>query len=381
MQSLEDSTDLRIKLEVISSLSEIDKEEWNNLTEGNPFVSFGFLNNLESTDCLGPQGWYPQHITFHDEKQGLVAAVPLFIRDNSYGEFVFDWAWADAYNRAGGKYYPKIVSASPFSPVSGPRLLVKNSITDKEPLQRALIKAVTSLCQSNNLSSWHSLFPKENEIQLYRDSELLIRVGCQYHWFNEGFETFDDFLGSLKSKRRKEIRRERKAAAQEELTFEVAVGGSITDEQWSAFHQFYCSTFHRKWGEPRLTRDFFYSLSETPDMMPVLFLAKNDREYVAGAFGVQGPNSLYGRHWGCSEHYNMLHFELCYYRTIEYCIENRLDTLDAGAQGEHKLQRGFKTVKTFSAHWINDTRFRSAVANFLSEETRAIDAYVESKTH
>ncbi len=380
MLILENNETSTVKLEVVSSISGIDRDDWNSLTGGNPFVSFSFLNNLENTNCLSPQGWYPQHITISDEKDGLLAAMPLFIRDNSYGEFVFDWAWADAYNRAGGDYYPKIVSASPFSPVSGPRLLVKDSIADKNPLKLALIKAATDLCQTHRLSSWHSLFPKESEINLYQECELLIRIGCQYHWFNDGFNTFEDFLESLKSKRRKEIRRERKAAEKSGLSFEVAVGKDIKDEQWSTFYQFYCATFLRKWGDPRLTEEFFHTLSNSPDTKPVLFLAKKENHYVAGAFGIHGRDCLYGRHWGCNEHYDMLHFELCYYRTIDYCIENGLGCLDAGAQGEHKLQRGFKAIKTFSAHWIREPRFRIAISNFLAEETKAVNAYIASKS-
>lgn len=363
-------------LKVLSSLKDVTKTEWNSLTDGNPFVSYSFLRNLESYNCLGPQGWEPRHVTLRNSEGELLGAMPLYLRSNSYGEFVFDWAWADAYQRAGGHYYPKLVTASPFSPVSGPRLLAKSMKEETNIAKKKLISATTKLCVENNISSWHSLFPVESEIELFKNSGLLIRIGCQYHWYNEDFNSFENFLSTLKSKRRKEIRRERAAAKENGLCFEVAVGKDISEEQWQSFFEFYCSTFYKKWGEPRLNLDFFTALSDTLDAKPVLFLAKKDKKYVAGAFAILGEDTLYGRHWGCAEHYNMLHFELCYYRTIEFCIENRLTCLDAGAQGEHKLKRGFAPTKTYSAHWITDKNFKDAIANFLEEETRAINAYI-----
>ena len=363
-----------------SSLEDVTKTEWNSLTNGNPFVSYSFLRNLESHNCLRPQGWEPRHVTLRNSQGQLLGAMPLYLRSNSYGEFVFDWAWADAYQRAGGQYYPKLVTASPFSPVSGPRLLANASKEETNIAKKTLISATTNLCIENNISSWHSLFPAESEIELFESSGLLIRIGCQYHWYNEGFNSFENFLSTLKSKRRKEIRRERAAAKENGLCYEIAVGKDISEEQWQSFFGFYCSTFYKKWGEPRLNLDFFTALSGTSDAKPVLFLAKKEKKYVAGAFAILGEDTLYGRHWGCAEHYSMLHFELCYYRTIEFCIDNRLECLDAGAQGEHKLKRGFAPTKTYSAHWITDKNFKGAIANFLDEETRAVDAYITSKS-
>jgi len=363
-----------MRLTVVDSLAGIDPADWDALAGSDPFVRHGFLHGVEAANCLAPQGWYPQHLVVHDGAR-LVGALPLYVRDNSYGEFVFDWSWAEAYQRAGGSYYPKLVSAVPFSPVSGHRLLLGGGAADG-PVAKLLIDAAVRACNDNELSSWHCLFLREDERDAFEAAGLLARLGCQYHWYNEDYRDFDAFLACLSSKKRKQIKRERRLVAEQDLTIETLVGADITPTQWTVFHRFYCSTFARKWGEPRLTEAFFQSLDERLPGAPVLILARAGDEYVAGAFALQGGDTLYGRHWGATGRHESLHFELCYYRTIDFCIQHGLRRLDAGAQGEHKLARGFRPVKTWSMHWIRDPGFRRAVRDFLGHEQQAIEQYI-----
>ncbi len=365
-----------MKLEVVESLADIAPETWDALAGEDPFLRHGFLHGLEDTGCLEPQGWYPQHVLARVDGE-LVGALPLYLRDNSYGEFVFDWSWADAYERAGGRYYPKLVTAVPFSPVSGRRVLVRDD-AHGERAARALIDAAVQLCNDNSLSSWHCLFLDAQEKTLCEDAGLVARLGCQYHWFNDDYADFDAFLAALSSKKRKQVRRERRQVAAQELTIETLVGAAITPAHWSVFHDFYCSTFHRKWGEPRLNEAFFQTLDARLPGAPVLILARNGADYVAGAFALRGGDTLYGRHWGCNARYDNLHFELCYYQTIDFCIRHGLRRLDAGAQGEHKLARGFVPVQTWSTHWIRDAGFRRAVQDFVNQERHALEQYIAS---
>jgi predicted N-acyltransferase len=365
----------KLEIKVVGSLAEIEPEEWNALSDKDPFLKHGFLHGLEKTDCLEPQGWYPQHLVVM-EKGLLVGALPLFVRDNSYGEFVFDWSWADAYERAGGRYYPKLVSAVPFSPVMGQRLLVDRSHPAASEIVKSLINTVRNACENSDFSSWHCLFPHESEMTDLKNEGLLVRLGCQYHWLNDNYRDFDDFLGRLISKKRKQIKRERRKVTESELSIEVLEGQDISADHWSTFYNFYCSTFERKWGAPRFTEDFFQQLQLNLPDTAVLLLASDRKKIVAGAFALRGGDTLYGRHWGCAEHYDNLHFELCYYRTIEFCIEKKLRRLDAGAQGEHKIARGFVPVRTWSAHWLKEQSFRSAVRQFLVQETNSIEEYL-----
>ncbi len=366
-----------INVQVVDALNKIDPVAWDRLAGNDPFLRHGFLSGLEDTGCLSPQGWYPQHLVIH-RGGALAGALPLYIRDNSYGEFVFDWSWADAYERAGGQYYPKLVTAIPFSPVGGRRLLVDVESEDADTLCNVLVSAGVRACEDNELSSWHCLFPDDTALERFEQAGLMRRLGVQYHWFNQQYESFNHFLSQLTSKKRKQIKRERRLVAEQGIQIETLVGDEITAEQWSVFHRFYCSTFHRKWGEPRFTEEFFHSLNERLPGAPVLVVAKSGREYVAGAFALQNGETMYGRHWGCAARYDNLHFELCYYRTIDFCIANGLRRLDAGAQGEHKLARGFVPVRTWSAHWIRDGGFRRAVDDFLRQERNGLEQYIES---
>jgi len=307
----------------------------------------------------------------------LLAALPLYLRDNSFGEFVFDWSWADAHEQHIGPYYPKLVNAIPFTPVAGPRLLIHPRADDPEQLRRLLIDTAIAFAEREGLSSLHSLFPDAGDKEQFAATGLLVRGGCQYHWFNNDYGCFDDFLAALTSKRRKEIRRERRSVRDRDLEIEILQGADIRDSDWAVFYDFYCSTFERKWGQPRLTLEFFQHLSASITAPPLLILARAGGQYVAGAFAVIGRDTLYGRHWGCNSGYRNLHFELCYYQTLEFCIQNRLQCLDAGAQGEHKLSRGFIPIPTWSCHWLRHPGFRSAVADFVEREQALIDAAIK----
>ena len=375
MNQIRNGTDL--KVECVNSLGTVQPSEWNALTEGNPFISHDFLLNLESSNCLEPQGWFSNHLIIR-KGSNLVAALPTYARNNSYGEFVFDWSWAEAYERAGRNYYPKLVSASPFSPVTGPRLLYNKNFDNHDYAKKILINAVHDICSTNELSSWHTLFFDPSSLDFYKNQELLIRLGVQYHWKNDNFKDFTEFLATLNSKHRKSIKRERKKIADSQIQIEVIEGKNISESHWELFYDFYCSTFKKKWSQPRLNKEFFLNISGSKEYKPVLFLAKEENQYVAGAFALATKHCLYGRHWGATTYHEHLHFELCYYQTIEYCIQNNIKKLDAGAQGEHKLKRGFHPVKTYSAHLIIEDSFRSAISEFLVKETEAIENYIDS---
>ncbi len=361
---------------VTNTLSAVPAASWDRLVDARePFLSHAVLYGMEAHDCLEGQGWQSSHLLAYELDQ-LVGALPLYIRDNSYGEFVFDWAWAEAYERAGGHYYPKLVTAVPFTPVTGSRLLLASNA----PVATAtsLVNFAIQLAADHRLSSWHCLFPSEQQLAAIDHPDIILREGCQYHWFNQEYRDFEAFLATLTSKRRKEIRRERREVSAAGIEIEVFEGQAITEALWDIFYRFYCDTFDRKWGAPRFTASFFKHLSTSNAATPILFLARAGTEYVAGAFALRGSDTLFGRHWGCNRFVKNLHFELCYYQTIDYCIRHGLARVDAGAQGEHKITRGFNPVKTWSAHWIRDPGFRRAVADFCRRERAHIDDYVTS---
>lgn len=360
------------------SLAGINGSAWNALTDGaNPFVSHEYLHGLERHDCLEAHGWTPCHLgAFAGDR--LVGALPLYLRNNSYGEFVFDWAWADAFERAGGRYYPKLVSAIPFAPVIGPRLLTPAGGGEAEHIRDVLLQSALAFADEAGLSSCHSLFTAGSDSPAFLRNNLLERLTCQFHWHNREYRDFQDFLDGLSSKRRKQIRRERRQVADHAIGIEVLRGDEISESQWEIFHDFYCSTFHRRWGSPRLTLDFFRSLSESLPRQTLLILARRGGDYIAGAFSMVGTDAVYGRHWGCSEYHPFLHFELCYYQTVDFCIRHGLTRVDAGVQGEHKLSRGFEPVAARSYHWIRHDGFREAVADYLARESREMDWYLQN---
>ncbi len=354
---------------ISTSIAEIDAAQWNALlTNDYPFLQHDFLLALEQHDCLQPWGWHPVIFQVHNDAGELVAACNSYIKDNSYGEFVFDWAWAEAYQRHQLPYYPKLVASVPFTPAQGSRLLVKNN---ERALKQQLIQMMQSFCVKQNLSSAHFLFCEDDDMQVFHEENLLTRFDYQYHWHNQNYESFDAFLQTLTSKRRKNIKRERRIATQSGVKIEILHGTELNELQWQKLYEFYRVTFLRKSGAPTFTLAFFKAVAHYLRAA----LAMHNDEIVAGAILYQGNNTLYGRHWGSVEHYNQLHFEVCYYRGIEYCIDHKLACFEPGAQGEHKIWRGFLPVKTRSAHWIEHQGFRAAISEFLNREAQAVDHY------
>lgn len=366
-----------VAIKIIKSLSEVSPEAWDACAgTDNPFVRHAFLSALEdSGSATGETGWLGQHLVIEDPAGGIAACAPLYLKSHSYGEYVFDWGWADAYERAGGRYYPKLQCAVPFTPVTGPRLLVNQALPDgqRREMRLALIAGMAQLAQNLSVSSLHVTFPTEDEWEAFGSAGYLQRIGQQFHWENKGFKTFDDFLGELSSRKRKNIKKERRAVHDAGLDIRVLEGADITEAHWDAFFQFYMDTTDKKWGQAYLTRRFFSLLGERLGRAVVLIVVEKDGRPVAGALNLRGGDTLYGRNWGCVADYKFLHFEACYYQAIDYAIAHGLKWVEAGAQGPHKVQRGYLPRRTFSAHWIADKGFRDAVSGFLKDESRGIE--------
>jgi predicted N-acyltransferase len=358
-------------------IADIAPAEWDSCAGAdNPFVSHAFLSALEDSGSAGARtGWLPQHAALRDSGGHLVAAAPMYAKSHSYGEYVFDHGWANAYERAGGSYYPKLQVAVPFSPVPGPRLLTRPG----GPIAiDALAGALVQGCEELGLSSVHVTFCQEPEWAALGEAGWLQRIGVQFHWSNAGYASFDDFLGSFSSRKRKTVRRERRDANDAGLVFRTLVGTEITERDWAEFYKFYTSTVDRKWGSAYLTNRFFPLLSERLGDAVVLMLAEHDGKPVAGALNLAGSDTLYGRNWGCRGDWPFLHFELCYYRAIDYAIARGLRRVEAGAQGEHKIQRGYLPSTTYSAHWIAHPGLRRAIAAFLEQERPEMRAHMNA---
>jgi uncharacterized protein len=349
---------------IASGISGLNARAWDRLAESNPFVSHAFLSALEMSGSVGRgTGWTPAPILIEDDAAHLVSAAPAYLKTHSQGEYVFDHGWAEAWTRAGGEYYPKLQVAVPFTPVPGPRLL------GTRPQQ--LLAAIEAVTAQNGLSSAHITFIGEAEAAECERRGWLLRHGIQYHWFNRGYRSFDEFLAALSSRKRKAIRKER-TAARADLDFRVLRGAEIGPAEWDALWGFYQDTGSRKWGRPYLTRAFFDLVGERMGDSVVLFLAYRDGSPIAGALNFAGPDALYGRYWGTTREIPFLHFELCYYQAIEWVIDHGLGSVQAGAQGEHKISRGYEPVITNSAHFIPNRGFRDAVSDFLATERSAI---------
>ena len=361
--------DGRVTLRVGESVSSFDAAAWDACAgDANPFVSHAFLSALEdSGSAVARTGWQPLPIAFDEADGSLAGVAPAYAKSHSQGEYVFDHSWADAWERAGGRYFPKLLIASPFSPVPGPRLLARTA-----DAARALIAGAEALVDRHSMSGAHANFVADDQLDLFRDAGWLIREGTQFHWANRGYATFDDFLGDLASRKRKAIRKERSSAV-DGLDIVHLSGRDLTEAHWDAFWYFYQDTGSRKWGRPYLTRSFFSMLGERMAGKVLLMLALRDGKPIAGALNLIGADTLYGRYWGCREDVPFLHFELCYYQAIDAAIERGLSKVEAGAQGEHKLARGYVPVPTWSAHYIPDAGFRSAIADFLARERRAVE--------
>lgn len=353
---------------VAPSVGSLPAAEWDRLAgSANPFVSHAFLTALEDSGSVGPgTGWGPAPIVIEDAAGGLLAALPAYLKGHSQGEYVFDHAWADAWERAGGDYYPKLQIAAPFTPATGPRLLLAD-----EAYAAPLLRAAEQLCRQHGLSSAHATFIEPCQLPLFERAGWMGRSDIQFHWINRGYDSFDAFLGHLASRKRKAVRKERQAA-QQGVQIRALTGAEIRPEHWDAFWLFYQDTGARKWGHPYLTREAFDLFGERLAEQVLLVLAFEDERPIAGALNFIGTDALYGRYWGCLADKPFLHFELCYYQAIDAAIERGLARVEAGAQGGHKLARGYEPVQTRSMHWIADSGFRSAVADFLERERAGV---------
>ncbi len=342
----------------------------------NPFVSHAFLSSLEESGCVSARtGWAPQHLLVEDATGAVLAAMPCYLKNHSRGEYVFDHGWAEAFAQAGGRYYPKLQVSVPFTPVTGPRLLVRPG-PQMESAREALVAGALQLCKRRQASSLHITFATESEWNYLTKLGLLARNDCQFHWFNDNYTSFEDFLAALSSRKRKILKRERREALEGIEIFRLT-GKQLTESAWDAFFAFYMDTGSRKWGQPYLNRAFFSIVSAKMADRIVLVLAKRGGHYVAGALNFLGDNTIYGRYWGTAESRPFLHFEVCYYQAIEYAIEHKLARVEAGAQGPHKLARGYMPVTTYSAHWIADPGLRRAVADYLLRERAHVAAESE----
>ena len=366
---------------VENSIENIGKKNWNNCANHeassyNPFVSYEFLNALEKSDSVnGDSGWYTSFFVAKDKDDKIIGCTPAYLKNNSSGEYVFDYSWAEAYQRVGRSYYPKLQISIPFTPVSTPKLLTKdqNDIDTKV----FMLQAIEDFCSEHAISSAHLTFLNEKELNTLQNKKWLIRTDQQFHWFNDNYNDFNDFLSDLSSRKRKNIKKERDEANKNGLVIETLNHKEIQEFHWDEFYKFYIDTSMRKWGQPYLNRDFFSLIGQTLSENILLIMVKNNNKYIAGALNFIGGDTIYGRNWGCIEDHKNLHFEVCYYRAIDFAINNKLKKVEAGAQGAHKISRGYQPSKTFSAHWIKDIDFFEAISNYLKDERVYIQENIE----
>ncbi|OUS13522.1 GNAT family N-acetyltransferase [Gammaproteobacteria bacterium 53_120_T64] len=342
-----------------------------------PFLSSAFLDSLEHSGSVGPDtGWLPAHVRLEDAPDNS-AFMPTYVKTHSWGEYVFDWAWADAYQRNGLDYYPKLVSAIPFSPATGPRV-VFNGQGDRRQVCQNLFQQVRELADEQRAHSWHLLFPDADTLDWFQHPELMLRTGVQYHWLNRGYESFEHFLAGFASRKRKMVKRERRRVGEQGIDVELLAGSAIDPELWRFFYQLYQSTYRKRSGNGGyLSQAFFLQLGASMADNIAMAVARKQGQPIACALYFHGDDTLYGRYWGCAEEYDFLHFELCYYQGIEYAIQRGLQRFDAGAQGEHKIVRGFEPLATHSLHWIRHPGFATAIGDFLDRETVEIKRYIE----
>jgi hypothetical protein len=389
-----------IKLEAVPSVGDVAPKEWDACANpasvyagdakpstladvgcsgadpkpsSNPFVSHAFFHAAEeSGSAIGRTGWVPRHLVAKVGGQ-VAGIVPCYLKSHSQGEYVFDRGWADAYERAGGRYYPKLQASVPFTPATGPRLLIRDGV-DREKIGSALAQGLVALCGLSKASSAHVTFARETDWRLLASHGFLQRTDQQFHWHNQGYSGFDDFLATLNSRHRKAIKRERREAVAADISIHWLTGKDITEDVWDAFFMFYMETGSRKWGRPYLTRMFFSLIGETMSKDVLLVMAKRNNRWIAGAINFIGSDTLFGRNWGAIEHHPFLHFEVCYYQAIDFAIKHGLKTVEAGAQGEHKIARGYLPQTTYSAHYIADPDLRRAIADYLKRERAYVAA-------
>ncbi|RVU81779.1 N-acetyltransferase [Leucothrix sargassi] len=376
-----------MQIKIHSEIKQLPAAEWNALVDdNNPFMRHEFLEALENHGCVGAEfGWIPCHIGIYEDGK-LSAAMPLYQKYNSYGEFVFDHAWADAYKQSGLQYFPKLVSATPYTPATGQRLLT-NSPDAPDAHYQLLMQTIAQFSIENKISSFHCLFPRADQLDWLaqlslNDSQVLLRHDVQFHWNNNDYKDFEDFLSALTAKKRKNIRQERKRMQQSGVKLRLLDGHTATDKDWEDFAHFYKITFEEKWSTPTLNAGFFKEVAaKLPDQVFLVLADLPDNEdgtqgeCIAGSLMFRSNTRLYGRHWGCTQHIDKLHFEACYYQGIEYCIHHKLQVFEPGAQGEHKIARGFIPTQTRSAHWLNNSPYQEAIAQYVNHEKVAIDEY------
>lgn len=368
---------MEIEAQFLTSMGEIPAREWNGITGVDyPFGRHEFLYGLEKTGCVTAEsGWQPCHLVLR-QGQVAIAVMPLYLKSHSYGEYVFDWSWADAWQRSGLRYYPKLVSAIPFTPATGPRLSIAEGFS-QETLWPAALRAIQQLAGQQDISSWHLLFPERDVSCRLLEAGLHQRTATQFHWFNEGYGSFEDFLAGFSSRKRKTLKRERTRVKEQGLVLETLSGSDIGEREWQQFYRFYQLTYAKRSGHGGyLNRAFFTETAAGMGEQAVMVLAYLDRQAVAGALYFRSSDTLYGRYWGCEQEFDCLHFEACYYQGIEFCIANKLQRFDPGAQGEHKIQRGFRPTPTWSNHWIADTGLSAAVGDFTRREAVHNEAYL-----
>jgi uncharacterized protein len=367
----------RLTVRVVDDLSTVPAAAWDACAgPDNPFVCHAFLQALEeSGSATRETGWLPQHVIIEDDAKRILGAVPMYLKSHSYGEYIFDHGWASGYERAGGRYYPKLLAAVPFTPATGPRLLL-HPAADPE-IRDTLIAAMVEIAKARKVSSLHVNFMPEAEWKQLGEHGFVQRIGRQFHWENNGYRSFDDFLEALNSRKRKQIRRERRDALDGGIEIETLTGEALKPAHWDVFFRFYMSTSDRKWGSAYLTREFFTLLHQRMADKVVLIMARKGERWIGGALNLLGSDTLFGRNWGCNGDYPFLHFEVCYYRALDFAIAQGLKRVEAGAQGQHKIQRGYLPSPIYSAHWIRDPGFERAVADFCSRERRAIESEME----
>ena len=370
-----------MQLNIHNSLAEISISQWDALGNTDyPFTHHAFLHGLEIHHCLKPFGWEPVYFTLTRDNQ-LIAALPAYIKSNSYGELVFDHSWAQAYEQSGLNYYPKLVSAIPYTPATGNRFLINLQIItqqhEKEQIQQVLLDAVKSFCGQYQLSSWHILFEQYDVLKSLEAEAVLLRRDIQFHWHNRGYNNFDDFLDTLSSRKRKNLKKERLSVHNSDIEIIQKYGDELTEDEWFRVHELYADIFLRKYGTATLTREFFYHLGQYLKQQVIVILALAEDKIVACSLFFCSDTHLYGRVWGCEEFSNHLHFECCYYQGIEYCIKHGLKVFDPGAQGQHKISRGFLPTYTWSGHWIKQPEFQQLIARFLRQEKQFLEVHFD----
>ncbi|MDD1630404.1 MAG: GNAT family N-acetyltransferase [Methylococcaceae bacterium] len=364
-----------MEVKQIHSMAQVDAADWNRLAgEAYPFMRHEFLRALEQSGSVCEQsGWIASHLLVLNDDQ-LVAFMPLYLKQHSWGEYVFDQQWAEAYQQQGLDYYPKWLTAIPLTPCQGTRIVIQAAIDPLE-VMHTLLNFIKQLSEQHGISSWHCLFPDLQQVEQLRSLGLSVREGVQFHWFNQSYRDFNDFLFTLNASKRKMLKRERRRVSEQGVRLLRITGQDVSELQWQVFFQFYTMTYLKRGSQPYLNLAFFQQIAATMGEQLLLVLAIKDNKTIAAALSFVGSDTLYGRYWGCYEDYNSLHFEACYYQGLDYCIEHGLKRFDSGAQGEHKIARGFEPVTTYSAHWIKDVRFAKAIEHFLVREQKAVQHY------